>query len=153
MHISFSGGADVHVDLVKKLQTSLKSSQKTIQKLSKELAEKLAIELNGVENPGDFYSLHRNDGVDIDFANTFLRVAKPKKTIFFFITIADGIDSKSGSLIINGNSEDVTVLGPQICELLGGKGNGKNNRFQGKVTQLNKIKDCESLIKKHFELK
>lgn len=130
----------------------MKSSQKTIQKLSKELAEKLAIELNGVENPDDFYSLHRNDGVDIDFANTFLRVAKPKKTIFFFITIADG-NGKSGSLIINGNSEDVSILGPQICELLGGKGNGKNNRFQGKVTQLTKIKDCENLIKKHFENK
>lgn len=138
---------------MKKLQTSLKSYQKTIQKLSRELAEKLALELNENENPESFYSLHKADGVDIDFANTFLRIAKPTKPIFFFITIADGIDSKSGSLMINGNAEDVTLLGPQICELLGGKGNGKNNRFQGKVTQLNKIKDCENLIKKHFECK
>lgn len=148
-----SGGADVHVDLLKKLQTSSKLSQKTIQKLSRELAEKLALELNANENPENFYSLHRSDGVDVDFANTFLRVAKTKKPVFFFITLTDGIDSKNGSLMINGNVEDVTLLGPQICEILGGKGNGKNNRFQGKVTQLNKVKDCESLIKKHFECK
>lgn len=138
---------------MKKLQTSSKLSQKTVQKLSKELAEKLALELNAQENPENFFFIHRSDGVDVDFANTFLRVVKPKKPVFFFITIADGIDSKSGSLLINGNSEDVTLLGPQICDILGGKGNGKNNRFQGKVTQMNKVKDCESLIRKHFGCK
>lgn len=78
---------------------------------------------------------------------------KVKKTIFFFITIADGIDSKSGSLIIQGNAEDIAVLADPICELLGGKGNGKGNRYQAKVTQLNKLKDCETLLKKHFESK
>jgi misacylated tRNA(Ala) deacylase len=121
----------------------LKSAQKTVQKLSKELATKVAEELNANPNPPDFFSLHRNDGVDI----------KVSKTIFFFITIADAIDSKSGSLIIQGNPEDITAVADEICGLLGGKGNGKNNRYQAKVSQLSKIKDCENLLKKHFENK
>lgn len=146
----FSGGADSHIDLVKKLQTSLKASQKTVQKLSKEVATKVAEELNANPNPSDYFSLHKNDGVDIDFANTFLRTVKLTKTVFFFITIADGIDSKSGSLIIQGNPEDIAALADPICQLLGGKGNGKNNRYQAKVLHLNKVKDCEVLIKNHF---
>lgn len=149
----FSNGAELHVELVKKLQTSLKTSQKTVQKLSKEIAVKVAEELNAVSDPSDFFSLHRSDGVDVDFASTFLRTVKVNKSIFFFITISDGIDSKSGSLIIQGNPEDIAALADQICSLLGGKGNGKNNRYQAKVTQLNKVKDCEILIKKHFECK
>lgn len=152
--ISFlSGGAESHIDLIKKIQLTQKSSQKTVQKLSKELATKVAEELNANPNPGDFYSLHRNDGVDVDFASTFLRTVKVTKVIFFFITIADAIDSKSGSLIIQGSSDDIAAIADEICGLLGGKGNGKNNRYQAKVTQLNKIKDCEVLMKKHFENK
>lgn len=135
---------------MKKLQASLKSSQKTVQKLSKEIATKTAEELNTNPNPGDYFSLHQKDGVDVDFASTFLRMVKITKPIFFFITIADGIDSKSGSLIIQGNPDDVTSLADPICKLLDGKGNGKNNRYQAKVTQLNKVKDCENLIKNHF---
>ena len=139
--------------MIKKIQSTQKSSLKTVQKLSKELATKVAEELNANPSPCEFYSLHRNDGVDVDFASTFLRTVKITKTIFFFITIADAIDSKSGSLIIQGSPEDISAVADEICGLLGGKGNGKNNRYQAKVTQLNKIKDCEVLLKKHFENK
>ena len=140
---------------MKKLQTSLKASQKTVQKLSKEVATQTALEVNVNYTGADanrYFSLHRNDGVDIDFANTFLRTVKVDN-LFYFITIADGIDSKSGSLIIQGNPDDIKALADQICQLLGGKGNGKNNRYQAKVTQLNKVKDCETLIKNHFAQK
>ena len=121
-----------------------------MQKLSKEVATKVGEEWNADTNRKEFFSLHKNDGVDIDFANTFLRTVKADKKDFFFITIADGIDSKSGSLIIQGDPEDVKALADPICQLLAGKGNGKNNRYQGKVTQLGKIKDCEVLMKNHF---
>lgn len=138
------------MDLAKKLHTNYKFSQKVIQKLSKELAAKVADELSAESVPRDYFSLHRSDGVDIDFANTFLRTVKVDKKMFFFITIADGIDSKSGSLIIQGDPEDVNSLADTICKTLAGKGNGKNGRYQGKVTQLGNINDCEILIKSHF---
>lgn len=138
---------------MKKLQTALKASQKTIQRLSKDVATKTAEQLNADPNRGEYFSLHKNDGVEIDFANTFLRTVKDAQKIFFFITVSDAIDSKSGSLIIQGNPDDVTALADPICKLLAGKGNGKNNRYNAKVTQLNKIKDCEALIKNHFASK
>lgn len=139
------------MDLLKKLQSSCKSSQKTVQRLSKEVAIKVAEELNASQDENrKFFSLHRNDGVDIDFANTFLRTAKIDEKIFVFITISDAIDSKSGTVILQGNSKDIDLLADPICKLLAGKGNGKNNRYQAKVMHLNKIKDCEALIKQHF---
>lgn len=94
--------------------------------------------------------LNRSDGVDIDFANTFLRAAKVNENFFIFITIADEIDSKNGTLIIHGAPKDISALGDPINKLLAGKGNGKNNRYQAKVTHLDKVKDCETLIQNYF---
>lgn len=145
-----NGGPSTHVDLVKKIQVNYKSSQKTVQKLSKELATKEAEKFNNDTTAKPYVSLHRNDGVDMDFANTFMRNLKAEKSLFLFITISEVIDGKSGSLLLQGDPEDITALGDPICKLLDGKGNGKNNRFQAKVTNLNKIKDCEILIKNHF---
>lgn len=149
-----SGGPDSHIELLKKLQTSLKTSQKLAQKLSKEIATQVALDVKTLKKDDGkmFFSLHRNDGVDADFANTFLRTVE-RNDLFFFITISDGADSNSGSLIIQGKPDDVKALGEPICSLLGGKGNGKNNRYQAKVTQLKKVNDCESLIEKHFAQK
>lgn len=141
------------MELVKKMQGTIKSSQKTVQRLAKEVATSLALKLSEETDPPAYYSLHRNDGVDMDFVNAFLRSAKPKKPVFYFITISDGIDSKSGTLILQGNAEDVDALGSEITTLLDGKGNGKNGRFQGKVTNLKKLKECEKLIQKYFETK
>lgn len=149
----FSGGPDYHKDLIKKLQTTAKNSQKTIQKLSRELAAILAQQLNDQPDPKPYYFLHRCDGVEIDFANTFLRNAKPKSQIFFIVTISDGIDSKSGSLVLQGSPEDVDALSSELANILDGKGNGKNGRYQAKVTKLNKLKECEDFVKKYFENK
>lgn len=154
-NIFFSGGPEYHKDLVKKLQATVKSSQKTVQKLSRELACNLAKELNSTApNQPQFYFLNRNDGVDMDFATTFLKNVKIENgKIFFFITIADGIDSKSGSLLLHGDAVDVEEISKEVTKILDGKGNGKNGRFQAKVTKLNKIKECEAFVRKFFENK
>lgn len=146
----YSGGSETHIDLLKKIQANLKLAQKAQKLLAREVATKIADELNADPTPKKFYSMHRSDGVDMDFINTFLRVAK-SKTTFYFVTLADATDPKSGSLVINGEAEDVAALGDQICQLLSGKGNGKGNRFQARISiQLSKIKECEKLIESHF---
>lgn len=139
--------------MVKKLQGTIKSSQKTIQRVSKELAVFLATKLNEADPTPDYYFMHRTDGVDMDFLNGFLRAIKTKKPVFLFITISDAIDSKSGTLILMGNQEDLDKLANEIITSLEGKGNCKNGRFQGKAMNFKKIKDCEKLIQKHFESK
>lgn len=141
------------MELIKKLQTTVKSSQKTVQRLSKEIATDLAQKLNDADPSPDYFFMHRTDGVDMDFFNSFQRALKTKKPIFFFITLSDAIDSKSGSLILMGNLDDVDALASEIITSLEGKGNCKNGRFQGKAMNFKKIKDCEKLIQKHFENK
>lgn len=121
--------------------------------MSKELATSLAVKLNEMDPTPDYYFLHRSDGVDVNFFNTFSRAVKTKKSVFLFITISDAIDSKSGTLILMGNPEDVDVLANEIIINLEGKGNCKNGRFQGKAMNFKKIKECEKLIQKHFESK
>lgn len=135
------------------MQATIKSSQKTIQRVSKELAVSIAEKLNQADPTPDYYFMHRTDGVDMDFLNGFLRALKTKKSVFIFITISDAIDSKSGTLILMGNQEDLDELANEIITNLDGKGNCKNGRFQGKANNFKKIKDCEKLIKKHFESK
>jgi hypothetical protein len=148
-----SGGSNQHKELIQKLQASVKTNKKAIQRISKEFAEDLAEKFNACENPLPYYFLHKNNGVELDFANAFLRNAKPKAATFFFITISDGLDTKSGSVIIQGNAEDIAAVFDKICELLDAKGSGKNNRYQAKANKLNKVKECEALIVKHFERK
>ncbi|KAG5668667.1 hypothetical protein PVAND_016599 [Polypedilum vanderplanki] len=146
-----NGGPETHKDLIKKLQSTVKSSQKTIQKLTKELATNLATKLNEDPNPPQYFFHHRNDGSDMEFATIFFKAVKPK--IFYFMTIADGIDSKNGSAILHGDPTDIDAVKDEIAKILDGKGNGKNGKYQAKVTKLNKIKDCENFVKKYFENK
>ena len=110
------------------------------------------MQLNELVDPiPKYYSLHRSDGVEMDFVNAFLRSVKRKEKILFFITISDAIDSKSGTLILQGNPKAVEDLSTEIISNLEGKGSCKNGRFQGKALNLKKIKDCEKLIKEYFE--
>lgn len=152
-NVLLNNGPEDHIELVKKLQATIKNSQKTVQRMSKELATNIATKLNETDPTPKYYSMHRTDGVDMDFVNSFFRASKPKNPIFFFITISDAIDSKSGTLILQGNPEDVDALASDIIANLEGKGNCKNGRFQGKAMNFKKIKDCEKLIQKHFESK
>lgn len=56
-----------------------------------------------------------------------------------------------GKLVLQGSAADVDALGPAVCELLGGRGAGKNGRFQAKVTSLKRLKECEQLVVDYFE--
>jgi misacylated tRNA(Ala) deacylase len=52
--------------------------------------------------------------------------------------------------MLQGPNEAIAALGQKMCGILDGKGNGKNNKFQAKVNNLKKVKECEHLIKDYF---
>lgn len=110
----------------------------------KELA---AIEAQKINNQR-YYFLHRKDGTESDFLSIFLRQVKTKNT-FFFLTTSD-VTGK-GKLILQGAEIDVDKLGPILCKILGGKGNGKNGKYQAKINNIKLVAECENEIKKHFE--
>lgn len=144
----YSGRPEAHLDLVKKLQYSQKISQKLLKTVAKEIAT-FEVEKFQQANEKRYYMLHRHDGMDADFINTFLRGVSSAKETLFFTTIGD--DTGKGSFILQGPEEIIKALAEPISKALDAKGNGKGTRFQGKVNNLKGVKECDRLIKKHFD--
>ncbi|XP_063704698.1 alanyl-tRNA editing protein Aarsd1 [Culicoides brevitarsis] len=146
-----NGAPDRHLELATKLQASQKSSTKLLKSLAKELALYEAMLMK--QNPEKrYYFVHRHDGIDQEFQNNFLRqVAESCKETVLFITLGD--DSNKGSFLLQGPPEVLKDLYDEICKKLDAKGNGKGNRFQGKVNNLKGTKDCDKLIINYFSAK
>lgn len=119
-----------------------------MQKLVKEVAIHEAAKLDELVPTPKYYFIHRNDGVESDFFTVFLKNTKAKDTFLLLTAITD--DKGKGQIVIQGKPDDVTILGPQLSEILDGKGNGKGGKFQAKVNNLKKLPACEELIKKYF---
>ncbi|KAH8291695.1 hypothetical protein KR018_006053 [Drosophila ironensis] len=153
---ALKGGPAQHLELVQKLQQNVKGSRKIFQQLLKDFATAEAERLEDLpknERP-KYFALHRRDGIEVDFINTFLRHAP--EGIFYFLTISEGISAGSsakGQLVLRGDPELVQQLGPQFLELLEGKGNGKEGSFQGKINNLARLQECQELLEAHFRPK
>lgn len=151
----FSGGPQSHIDLVKKLQSNQKAGQRTLQKCLKEIAAYEVEKLKTMQPQPKWYSLHRSDGIEPDFINAFLRNAPEisQQTndglSLLFLTVGEEGTHK-GQLVLFGDPKIVNELGPTICELLEGKGNGKGQRYQAKVNNLKRISECEKRIAEYF---
>lgn len=98
-----------------------------------------------------YYLVHRHDGIDPEFQNNFLRHISDVKDTLIFITLGD--DTNKGSFLLQGPPEVLKDLTDQVCAKLDAKGNGKGNRFQGRVNNLKGVKDCDKLIVQYFASK
>ncbi|MEQ2275030.1 Alanyl-tRNA editing protein Aarsd1 [Xenotaenia resolanae] len=138
-------GPDEHVQAVDKLQKSFKLLQKTNLSLLRDTA--VFIAQNFMNNPerGNFFSLHKKEG-DNEFMNIIANEINTEE-ILVFLTV--GEEKGPGLFLLAGPSGQVTELGPQILELLQGKGAGKNGRFQGKANSLAKREEVEALLRQH----
>lgn len=145
-----NGGPASHIDLIKKIQTTVKNSQKVCKKFTTELALVEAAKVNALNPKPRFYSLHRLDGMDSDFIASFLRnVNMPD--CFFFLT--NGDETRKGQMVLQGKADDVAKIGDAICKALDGKGSGKGTRYNAKVNNLKAISECEQIIAEHFSNK
>lgn len=102
-----------------------------------------------------WYALNRNYGIEPDFINTFLQnapaiAADGNGLSLLMLTVGEDNGSK-GQLMLAGNEAIVQELGPKICEILDGKGNGKGQRFQAKVNNLKRLPECEKLLSEYFQ--
>ncbi|EDV99529.1 alanyl-tRNA editing protein Aarsd1-B [Drosophila grimshawi] len=149
-------GAHQHLELLQKLQQNVKSTRKSFVQLLKDFANAEAERLENVPKAmrPKYFALHRRDGIEVDFTTTFLRNAPEE--IFYFLTVSEGISVGSvakGHMVLRGDPMLVQELGPQFLELLEGKGNGKENSFQGKINNLAKLQNCTALLEAHFRPK
>ncbi|XP_058062243.1 alanyl-tRNA editing protein Aarsd1-A isoform X1 [Anopheles bellator] len=146
-----NGGPASHIDLVKKLQSTVRSTQRITKKLSNELATVEAEKLSQLPEPPKYFMQHRCDGPDSDFINIFLRTAKLPEC-FVFLTNGETDNTGKGQIVLQGKPEDIAELGPKICTILEGKGNGKGTRFNAKVNKLKNLPLCEKLVSDYFSL-
>lgn len=142
-----NGGPLSHIDLIGKVQSTLKSTQKTCKKLTTELALSEVEKFNNLDPKPRFYSLHRLDGNDSDFLTMFARHIK-LTDCFFFLT--NGDEYGRGQLLLIGKPIDIERLGETICNILQGKGKGKNTQFNAKVNNLKAIGECQKIIEQYF---
>lgn len=135
--------------MIQKIKENLRTNQRAFAKVMKELAVYEADKVKQLPEPPKFYCLHRTDGIDSDFFSVFTRQLG-NKDMFLFLTSGDESSTK-GQMLCQGKVDDVDKLGRTLCELLDGKGNGKNGRFQGKVNDLKKLDDCRKIIREYFD--
>lgn len=153
-HFHSRGGPASHIDLIKKLQTNQKSNQKNLQKCLKEIAMFEVEKLKSMTPLPKWYAVNRNYGIEPDFINTFIKNAPTTASdgdgiLLVMLTVGEENGSK-GQLMLFGVEIIVKELGPKICEILDGKGNGNGDRFQAKVNNLKRLPECEKLLHKFF---
>uniref|UniRef100_A0AAY5E8G2 Threonyl/alanyl tRNA synthetase SAD domain-containing protein n=1 Tax=Electrophorus electricus TaxID=8005 RepID=A0AAY5E8G2_ELEEL len=109
-----------HVDAVDKIQ-------KTMKRLQKNNSSELYI---GIKPK--CFNVH-----------IFKCAVYPQDTVIF-LTV--GEEKGAGLFLIAGPEDIIAALGPQVSELLQGKGSGKGGRFQGKANSLAKRAEAEALV-------
>lgn len=146
-----NGGPTDHENLVKKIKTNLQATQKTVSRVSKEMAATEAARVSNIEDQ-DYCIIHRADGLDATFTQIFLKSLKLKnKKMMVIVVLNDSVDSATGNITVQGDSADLEKLKDKICEILNGKGNGKGEKFQAKVGNLNKMKEVTKLVDAYFK--
>lgn len=150
----YRGGPHQHLELIQKMQNNVKAVKKSFQKLLKDFAVAEAEKLECRPRPlPRYFSLHRKDGVEPDFINTFLRHA-PVEISLYFITVSEpavGNQPGKGHMVLRGEPELVQQFGPKFMDILDGKGNGKEGSFQGKICDIDKIPECEAMLEEYFK--
>ncbi|XP_067139212.1 alanyl-tRNA editing protein Aarsd1-B [Centruroides vittatus] len=136
-----------HIHIADKLQKSLKFANKNLLNTTRDLAIAQAQLFKQLDPCPQFYSLHRKDA-EAEFMSIFSGEVNDKNVLLFLTT---GDIKGSGHMLITGPQEILEKYGPKICELLEGKGAGKNGRFQAKVNNLSKRPQAEELLKYAIE--
>ncbi|KAK9880837.1 hypothetical protein WA026_013163 [Henosepilachna vigintioctopunctata] len=133
-----------HAELVDKLQKNCKILSKNLQVVLKDLAVKEAEKLKGINPIPKYYCLHRKEA-DPDFMRVFIEEFN-RNDILLFLSTGD----ENGNFVLYGPEKDVQKLSPEICNVLNGKGAGKGNKFQAKVTNMRCRPEAEKLIIQYY---
>lgn len=135
--------------MAEKLQKSLKYANKNLLNTMRDLAIAQAQQFKQIKPSPQYFSLHRKDA-EAEFMSIFSGEVNDKNILLFLTT---GDIKGSGHMLITGPQNILEEYGPKVCELLEGKGVGKNGRFQAKVNNLSKRSKAEELLKNAVDYK
>lgn len=151
LNVLLGGEAAVHAELVQKVQERLRQAQRQVRRLQKELAATEARAVN--EASGRWHFVHRRDGVADGTAYVQAVLAAVRRKDVLVVGTAgeeQNWAAAGGKLMVQGVAVDVERLGPELCEMLGGKGAGKGGRYQAKVNSFGRLSDCEAKVVEYF---
>lgn len=152
LNVLLGGEPAVHADLVQKAQEKLRQAQRTVKRLQKELAVAEASQVDA--GTARWHFVHRRDGVADGAAYVqAVLAAVRRKGVLVVGTAGEEANwaQAGGKLMVQGEATDVERLGPVLCEMLGGKGAGKNGRYQAKVSGFGRLGECEAKVVEYFE--
>ena len=145
-----SAGADLHVQIISKLQNDSKSLAKSKKQLMIEIAEFEILKVKNILATPEVQnhkvvSLYRSDA-DLPFLSYIAsNIAEfdPQATCL----LACG-DTKDGMFLISSPkcTFNLSTVGNTIAQLLKGKGGGKSPKYQGKATDLSKLNEAETIL-------
>jgi len=137
--------ADQLPDRIDKLSLNLRGATKTIKNLWREIALNDAAQLK--KSDEKLLKIHRKEAEN-DYLITFVNELKDQvdagKVVF------GCVGEKGGNISILGPPAVLDKVGPDVLKILGGKGNSKNGRVQGKVESYKSLDDAYSLIQKEL---
>ncbi|XP_076366907.1 alanyl-tRNA editing protein Aarsd1-B isoform X2 [Tachypleus tridentatus] len=137
-----------HVQMVEKMQKALKTTQKNALIVLRDLALLEAEKFRHLVPKPSYYSLHRREG-DGEFLSILSNEIGDEGVLLF---LTAGEDKGPGHILLTGPPDIVATVGPQLCDLLQGKGSGKNGRFQAKVSSFTKRPKAEEIIKQALRI-
>ncbi|XP_038223332.1 alanine--glyoxylate aminotransferase 2, mitochondrial [Zerene cesonia] len=137
-----------HEELVQKLQKNLKVTNKNLQNVLSDLAQYEVDKIKSAEPKPKFVFMFKKEATP-DF-NRVICKALENEGMFIFCASEDPDKPKEGQIMMQGPEEHCYILGPQITQMLNGKGAFKNGKFQGKAGDLTNINKCKKIIDDYF---
>lgn len=138
------------VTRVEQLLEDKRAKEKEIDALNEKLCNSLAKSvLEDCEKNENVAVVDLGD-VNMNFmmmlSNKILDAMKEENVMLLFLG-EDKDDSDSGPFLLTGTAALVDSVGKKVGEILGGRGGGKNGRFQGKGTKLrSSLGDVKQLL-------
>lgn len=141
-----SCGPAEHLHQIEKISKKQRADAKLHKMYLREIAE-LTVK-NHLSSPAvvePVFVLHRDDA-DHEFMSVICNMLLPHKLA---LLLTGGGKKGQGTFLMSSNDEKlVSILGPQVSDILEGKGGGKGTRYQGKAQKIENHQIAFELIKK-----
>lgn len=136
-----SSGPEDHVALVEGLQRSLKEAERAERRLRAELLDLRAQALVAGEPARIVW---HEAGADMGALHALAgHLERLQPGVLMILTA--GPDQGAGVFLVAGPADEVAQVGPQVAQVLEGRGGGRPGRYQGKGAKIERRRDLEDL--------
>ena len=143
-----SCGPEEHLHQIERLGKQQRADAKQTKVYLREIAEMTAnLHLSSTDSTQPFFLLHRDDA-DNEFMSVVCNFLRPHRAV---VLLTGGGKKGQGTFMMSGSDEKlVSELGPQVCEMLVGKGGGRGGRYQGKIQKIENHQVAFEFVKSYF---